>query len=84
MLLSIVPATKGALTLAWARGTGPWREFADLRLDDDPQNSGDEPLSFDPVRHPLPGLATYRWVRRLREPASAAARASRATPTASD
>lgn len=61
--------------LACAIGTGPWQSFAELRLGGE---EGDSPVSFDPVRHPLPGLAVPEWVRRLREPAYAGARHSRA------
>jgi hypothetical protein len=58
--------------LLWSRGLGAWVSFADLAVSDD---AGPDPaISFDPVRNPLPGLAFYPWVRRLREPAYRAAR----------
>ena len=51
--------------------------FTTLLLHTDPVDEADMPVSFEPVRHPLPGLETYDWVRRLREPAYATARRSR-------
>jgi hypothetical protein len=63
--------------LAWARGRGRWHAFAELVLQEDPVREDDRLLSFDPVRNTLPGLATYGWVRRLREPAYATARRCR-------
>jgi hypothetical protein len=63
--------------LSWAVGTGDWHPFAELRLDEEPVDEPDALISFDPVLHTLPGLATYDWVRRLRAPAYATARRSR-------
>jgi hypothetical protein len=63
--------------LAWAIGSGAWHPFAELLLDNDPVVEADVPLSFEPVRNVLPGLETYDWVRRLREPAYITARRSR-------
>ncbi len=58
--------------LLWSRGLGAWVSFADLAVSD---VAGPDPaISFDPVRNPLPGLAFYPWVGRLREPAYRAAR----------
>jgi hypothetical protein len=51
---------------------GPWREFAELRETAGPPL--DQPIRFDPVLHPLPGLAFPAWVKRLREPAYRTAR----------
>ncbi|WP_196804044.1 hypothetical protein [Marmoricola sp. URHB0036] len=51
---------------------GPWREFAELRESAGPPL--DQPIRFDPVLHPLPGLAFPAWVKRLREPAYRTAR----------
>jgi len=62
--------------LRWAHAAGPWHPFAELRLV--PDTSDDGPVSFDPVRHRIPGLRQYDVVRRLREPAYRRARASRA------
>ncbi|WP_370619774.1 hypothetical protein [Mumia sp. Pv 4-285] len=63
------------LRLSWATRLGPWQPFAVLELS---STEGPDPaMTFDPVLHPLPGLENYAWVRRLREPAYATARASR-------
>ncbi|NYD22821.1 hypothetical protein [Kineococcus aurantiacus] len=57
----------GRFLLAVATTRGPWRPFAELHLRDG--DAGDEPLTFEPVRHAVPGLEVPpRW-RRLREPA---------------
>lgn len=58
-----------------ARPGGEWRSFGTLALS--AEHGPDEPLSFDPVRHTLPRLDNYPWVRRLREPSYATARLSR-------
>ena len=65
------------VSLAWAVGTGPWHQFAELSLDDAPMDGADARVSFDPVRNVLPGLEVYPWVRRLREPSYSTARRSR-------
>jgi hypothetical protein len=77
VLLSAVFEDELKVALGWARGSGDWHRFAELVLHHDPVDSGDGPLSFDPVRNYLPGLEPYDWVRRLREPAYATARRSR-------
>jgi len=77
VLLSAVHRSEDGLDLAWAVGTGAWRRFASLRLSQDPELSEDAPVSFDPVRNPLPGLEVYDWVSRLREPSYRTARRSR-------
>jgi len=81
--------SEDVLELAWARPRGPWRPFAELRLpprgveagadrSGDPDAAApDARVSFDPVRHELPGLTYDGWVRRLREPAYRTARRSR-------
>jgi hypothetical protein len=61
--------------LSCAPAGGDWRPFADLRLCRLPAD--DAPVSFDPVRHQLPGLEQYPAVARLREPAYHTARGSR-------
>ncbi len=62
--------------LAHATPGGEWEPFAELVLSG---TRGPDPLvSFDPLRNTLPGLDNYEWVRRLREPAYATARRSRA------
>ena len=78
LVLAAVYAERLRVTLAWAAGSGAWHRFAELTLDEHPAPGADDaPVSFDPVRNSLPGLAPYAWVTRLREPAYAAARRSR-------
>lgn len=63
--------------LAWAAPSGGWHPFAELSLQRARGDDVDAPVSFDPVHNLPPGLESYEWVRRLREPAYAAARRSR-------
>lgn len=77
VLLSAVFHNDTKVALAWAIGSGAWHLFAELLLHQDPVDEADVPLSFEPVRNELPGLETYDWVRRLREPAYTTARRSR-------
>lgn len=56
------------LRLLVARPRGAWHAFAELELSRAP-GSVDPLVRFDAVRHPLPGLAQYEWVRRVRGPA---------------
>lgn len=77
VLLSAVIHDEARITLAWAARLGDWHRFAELALERDPVDEADALVSFDPVENTLPGLETYDWVRRLREPAYAAARRSR-------
>lgn len=81
VLLGARAAGHETIELSCSVGDGPWRRFADLRLsqqDAGPEHLDDDgDLSFDPVRHRLPGLEQYGWVERLREPAYAEARADR-------
>jgi hypothetical protein len=77
VLLSAVFPDEHKVALAWAIGAGPWHPFAELLLHGDPADEADLRLSFDPVENLVPGLETYEWVRRLREPAYATARRSR-------
>jgi hypothetical protein len=77
VLLSAVFQDEHRLALAWALGAGAWHPFAQLVLDEEPVDKADMGLSFEPVRNRLPGLDTYEWVRRLREPAYGTARRSR-------
>jgi len=79
VLLSAVFRDTRTLALAWARGSGAWQPFGELVLDEAPVEQGDLRLSFDPVQNRLPGLETYDWVRRLREPSYLTARRSRRT-----
>jgi hypothetical protein len=77
VLLSAVFHDETTLELAWAVRSGVWHSFAELWLHEEPVDEADALLSFDPVRNALPGLVTYDWVRRLREPAYTTARRSR-------
>ena len=84
LLLAAVPveaASDGSAArfdLRWSVGLGPWTTFAVL---DVPRTAGPDPaISFDAVENPPPGLEQYPWVRRLREPAYAAARRTAAGP----
>lgn len=77
VLLSAVFRDPVTVQLAWALGSGAWHPFAVLSLEQDPVDANDAPVSFEPVGNTLPGLETYDWVRRLREPSYAAARSSR-------
>lgn len=77
VLLSAVYLDERTVALAWAIRSGGWHPFAELTLNKSPANEVDMPLSFDPVQNELPGLETYPWVRRLREPAYTTARRTR-------
>ena len=77
VLLSAVFHGESKVELAWAIRSGAWNPFAELSLDNNPADEADLLVSFDPVRNALPGLETYDWVRRLREPSYATARRSR-------
>jgi len=82
VLLSAVFRDETTVALAWAVRLGAWHRFAELRLHRDPADEADMPVSFDPVKNVLPGLETYDWVRRLREPAYLTARRSRRSSSA--
>jgi hypothetical protein len=77
VLLSAVFRDKTTVMLSWAIRTGAWHPFAELRLDVEPVDEPDAPISFEPVGSSVLGLATYDWVRRLRAPAYATARRAR-------
>lgn len=78
VLLSAVFRSEAKVDLAWAVGSGGWNQFAELVLDTGPvEEMVDLLLSFDPVRNAPPGLHTYDWVRRLRQPAYRTARQAR-------
>jgi hypothetical protein len=62
------------LALYYCRPWGKWTRFGTLSLDLDPVRA-DTGIRFDPVLHPLPGAGIYGWIRQLREPSYAAARA---------
>ena len=73
-----VSGAQGVFELAWARGTGPWNAFATLEVEG--TDGADSTRPFDPVRNLLPGLETYDWASRLREPSYAASRRARHAP----
>lgn len=77
VLLGATLRDEDTVVLAWARPSGSWRRFATVHLEDAVE---DPTISFDPLLHRLPGLDQYAAVVRLREPAYARARASRADP----
>jgi hypothetical protein len=62
----------GTTKLYVASPLGDWQELGEL--EETGGDSDDQPIRFDPVVHPLPGLAFPAWVRRLREPAYDVAR----------
>jgi hypothetical protein len=76
IVLAVTSTGPRTYELSWARLSGDWSPFGRVHLlgrcPDDPD------LSFDPVRHQLPGLEQYPAVVRLREPAYRQARRSRA------
>ncbi|WP_432544343.1 catalase family protein [Kineococcus sp. SYSU DK002] len=65
----------GRYLLAVAAPRGPWRPFAELHLRAGDRH--DEPLTFEPVQHAVPGLAVTPGWRRLREPAYSGSRRGR-------
>jgi hypothetical protein len=75
VLLGAEAAGDSTYELSWARPSGDWHAFADLRLGAVP--GVDVAMSFDPIRRQLPGLRQYPTVVRLREPAYLRARRSR-------
>ena len=76
VLLSAVFRDETTIELSWAVRSGDWHRFAELSLAEAPGEEPDQMVSFDPVKNELPGLQTYDWVRRLREPAYLTARRS--------
>jgi hypothetical protein len=76
VLLAAAPHGGESYDLLWARPRGSWHPWGRLVLGE--RHDGDPLLSFDPVANPFPGLEHAAWVRRLREPAYAQARRSRA------
>ena len=76
VLLGAFPEPGGSMyELRVATLTGPWRPFGVLGVDEpDGEDDLDLEVHFDPVLNPLPGLPSYRWVSRLREPSYTASR----------
>lgn len=65
LLLSARATGETSYALSWATAQGSWRAFAQVRL----EQETDRRISFEPIRFPPPGLDSYRWAARLREPA---------------
>jgi hypothetical protein len=80
VLISAVRHAERSVALSWARPSGAWIRFAELTLRPDATARGDEPISFDPIANPVPGLDTYDWVERLRQPSYRTARRTRGEP----
>ncbi|MEU4550250.1 hypothetical protein [Nonomuraea dietziae] len=59
--------------LVVASPAGPWERFGVLELDGPALQDVTEPMRFNPIRHPIPGLNPAAWHRQLREPAYVAA-----------
>lgn len=79
VLLGAFPEPGSAVyELRVATLAGRWRPFGALAVDEpdgvDGADGTDLDVHFDPVLNPLPGLPSYGWVSRLREPAYAASR----------
>jgi hypothetical protein len=68
------PPMTASFRLQVASVTGPWHTFGTLELTAPARGLGDDPLRFDPLVYPLPGLHWPVALERLREPAYAAAR----------
>lgn len=77
VLLAARPVEDNAFSLSVASPLGDWEQFATLRISAETTQSADGQVDFDPVRHPLPGLAFPAVVQGLRGPSYAAARAGR-------
>ena len=75
LMLAAFAESEGHFTLCWATPLGRWTRFGHLVVQ--PVAASDQPLWFDPVRHPPPGLRNYGWVQELRAPAYRAARRQR-------
>jgi hypothetical protein len=75
------PAQRLSFRLLAAPLTGAWEEFGALEAAG-PLPGDDPTLAFDPVVHPLPGLAIPPVLARIRQPAYAAARRARDTAEA--
>ena len=74
---------EGRYLLGVATPRGPWRPFAELLVHDvdatDPTSTStsDEPLTFEPVAHAVPGLGFAPWWRRVRLAAYRGSRSGR-------
>jgi hypothetical protein len=72
LVIGARPVDVRGYELCWAAVGREWHPLGDLTLEM-PLPEETE-VSFDPVVNPLPGLAQYAWVERLREQSYAAAR----------
>ncbi|MGY2876315.1 hypothetical protein ACVW00_003505 [Marmoricola sp. URHA0025 HA25] len=72
LLLAAVPGSTPSFDLRWAGPVGPWVSFGTLELGE--PLGDDRRLSFDRLVNVVPGLGSYGWVERLREPAYLVAR----------
>jgi hypothetical protein len=78
LLLALRATSADRMELLVAGAVGSWSSAGELLLPgDDPQDATDEMVELDPVCHEVPGMPNYEWVRRLREPSYALARAHR-------
>ncbi|QKG21834.1 DUF1990 family protein [Actinomadura verrucosospora] len=61
-------AADGPITmdLVVAAGLGPWERFGELLLTGPVRTDDREPLRFDPVRHPVPGLRPAGALQQMR------------------
>jgi hypothetical protein len=77
LLVGAFPEAAG-FSLAVAGYRDSWRRFADLALPEPGSENAEQPdVDFDPVLHPVPGLAQPGWLARLRAPAYGASRRAR-------
>jgi hypothetical protein len=78
VMIAAIPVPASARQLVFqlvaASPGGRWQPFGRLELTARADPEPDLPVRFDPILHPLPGLAYYPALRRVREPAYAAAR----------
>ncbi|HEX6232350.1 MAG TPA: hypothetical protein VFZ63_04420 [Jiangellaceae bacterium] len=68
------PPVAASFCLQAAEVAGHWHPFGTLKLTAPAGGLADDPLRFDPIVYPLPGLHWPVTLERLREPAYAAAR----------
>lgn len=72
-LARVAAARPLVFDLVVASPAGPWERFGVLELTGPARTDADEPVRFDPLRHPIPGLEPAGWIQRVREGAYAAA-----------
>lgn len=73
VLLAALPTGPDTFDLLWATPGSDWVAFGELAISSE-EHPHDAQVSFDSFVNPLPGLETYEWTRRLRQPAYRAAR----------